>query len=114
MTRTTRLRMQMRERKGAWLHIEMVCQRILRRIGKTRSGCDVKEELDDGQSDKGLLNEKPDASDPLCMRPPSPWVLVYDYNTRQFYYWHPVIMKSSWDPPPGSRPVSTHSHQAPT
>lgn len=46
------------------------------------------------------------AADPnLWMRPPPPWVLIWDFDARHLYYWHPTSFESTWDPPPGSQPA---------
>ena len=78
---------------------------------KDRSVSDVKQEVDDERFEEGLLHEDHGDPDPFCMEPPSPWLMIYDYNLLRHYYWHPVTKKSSWKPPPGSQLVSGHSVQ---
>lgn len=70
---------------------------------------DAKRELDDDISQEGSFDEEGDGVDPLTVRPPHPWVLIYDYDACQHYYWHPESHQASWNPPPGSCPASLQS-----
>ena len=61
---------------------------------------------DDKEEEEVSAEEDPGGSDPVCVRPPDQWLLIYDYDKRKHFYWHPITMKSRWNPPPGSYPVS--------
>ena len=71
-----------------------------------RPACPVPFDEHDEHDERG-----PDPYWQLNMRPPHPWTLIYDYDSLQHFYWHPITQETSLKPPPGSQPVTGHSVQ---